>query len=447
MVGGVDDFIGKTPYQARPVGNPGHCRNWQNIRSGRGYNLEGGGHRGKIYGVGVRAMNSEIRVKTPSVKVYIVIGFTLALVVIVLALTFQAEFSIILYTLAGGVGLSAVVSVTGRFLQIRQAHRLGRLEYDIRVEALNEARVRAQFLIIHHNEMALRVADNGIEVFRSALPAGGQIVDGRAVALPAPLDLLQIMTQPTQSYAIIGGQQVGKTYQAQRLARYWLDNGIKPIVVGPKWDTGEWTGCTLFGGGGNFDKVAQGMRIVRKLAEDRHASLDSHKSHLIQPVFFDDWTAIRAKLGKEAEDFIIDATTLYASVNVVLYFIIHLDTANAWGVGRVGAALHQNFIKLFIDPGFNQAGLIDRTKNTGWLSMPGQAKRDKRAVTLFSGNGQAVMLPEPVDMLTAEERLVSKLRADGLKRSAIANQVFGGDGGNQLRKVDGIISQLDRRER
>jgi hypothetical protein len=188
------------------------------------------------------------------------------------------------------------------------------------------------------------------------------------------------------------------------------------------------------------------MRIVRKLAEDRHASPAGHKSHQIQPVFFDDWTAIRAKLGKEAEDFIIDATTLYASVNVVLYFIIHLDTAPAWGVGKVGAALHQNFIKLFLEPGFNQAGLIDRTKNTGYLCMPGQPKRDKRPVTLFSGNGQAVNLPLPVDVLTAEERQVSELRAAGLKRSAIAKQLFGGDGGNQLKRVDSIISQLDRRE-
>jgi hypothetical protein len=281
-------------------------------------------------------MNSEIRVRTPSIKIYVVIGFTLAIVVIVLALTFQAEFSVILYTLAGGVGLSAIVSVTGRFLQIRQVHRFSRLEYEIRKEALNEARVRAQFLIVRHNEMALRVFGDDIKVFRPALPAGGQVIDGRAVALPAPqLDLLQIMTQPTQSYAIIGGQQVGKTYQAQRLARYWLDNGIKPVVVGPKWDRGEWVGCALFGGGGNFDKVAHGMRIVRKLAEDRHASTAGHKSHLIQPVFFDDWTSIRAKLGKEAEDFIIDATTLYASVHIVLYFIIHLDTAKAWGVGSI----------------------------------------------------------------------------------------------------------------
>lgn len=393
-------------------------------------------------------MNSEIRVKTPSVKVYIVIGFTLAIVVIVLALTFQAEFSIILYTLAGGVGLSAIVSVTGRFLQIRQAHRLSRVAYLLKLEELNEARMKARFLIINHNQMALMVADNGVEVFRPALPAGGQVIDGRAVAVQPPqLDLLQIMTQPTQSYAIIGGQQVGKTYQAQRLARYWLDNGIKPVIVGPKWDRGEWGGCELFGGGGNFDKVAQGMRIVRKLRDDRLASPAGHKSHQIQPVFFDDWTAIRAKLGNDAEDFIIDATTLYASVNMVLYFIIHLDTAQAWGVGRVGAALHQNFIKLFLEPGFNQAGLIDRTKNTGYLCMPGQAKRDKRPVTLFSGNGQAVMLPEPVEELTAEERKVSEMKADGKSRSAIAKQVFGNDGGNQLRKVDGIINQLDRRER
>lgn len=257
-----------------------------------------------------------------------------------------------------------------------------------------------------------------------------------ATIQPSPsLDLLRIFTQPTQSYAVIGGQQVGKTFQARRVAQYWLDSGIKPLVIGPKWDAGEWGGCALFGGEYNFERVAQGMRIVKKLAEDRHTDKEhSHKQHSIQPVFFDDWTAIRAKLEKEAEDFILDATTLYASVNIVLYFIIHLDTSNAWGVGRVGAALHQNFIKLRIEPGFDNAGMIDRSKNVGWLIMPGQPKAHWRQIALFTGTGQPVLLPdlvigpgEDVATITREDddakfvRLVS----EGKSRNAASLEAYG----------------------
>lgn len=257
------------------------------------------------------------------------------------------------------------------------------------------------------------------------------------------IDLLTVMTQATQSYAIIGGQQVGKTYQARRIANYWLQTGIKPIVVGPKWDRGEWEDCTLFGGEYNLERVAQGMRIVKRLAEDRHSnSQRGHKENPVQPVFFDDWTSIRAKLEKEAEDFIIDATTLYASVNIILYFIIHLDTANAWGVGKVGAALHQNFIKLFIEPGFTESGLIDRGKNTGYILMPGQSKKDRRRVALFSGTGQQAKLPDLVVRLTDEEIRISEMLTQGASRSAIARAIFGSDGGNQLKKVGQIIEKL-----
>lgn len=237
-----------------------------------------------------------------------------------------------------------------------------------------------------------------VMAFNAIVSKGKQVESQPILQLPVPQqypNLLKILTQPTQSYAIIGGQQVGKTYQARRIAQHWLDAGLKPLVIGPKWDKGEWAGCTLFGGGYNFERVSQGMRIIKRLAEDRHAdSTKGHKEQPIQPVFFDDWTAIRAKLEQEAEEFIIDATTLYASVNIILYFIIHLDTANAWGVGKVGAALHQNFIKLFIEPGFTE-GLIDRQKNAGWLLMPGQSKRDKQRVVLFGGTGQ-VIIPDLV---------------------------------------------------
>lgn len=253
--------------------------------------------------------------------------------------------------------------------------------------------------------------------------------------LPPKLDLLRVFTQPTQSYAIIGGQQVGKTFQAIRVANYWLQSGIKPIVIGPKWDKGEWEGCAKFGGEYNFEKVAQGMQIIKKLAMDRHADTSkSHKQHSIQPVFFDDWTAIRATIKEESENFIIDATTLYASVNIILYFIIHLDTGAAWGVDKVGASLKNNFIKLIVQPGYNSLGEIDRTKNIGWLIMPGQTIKDKQKIDLFSGNGSVLALPDlviqPSENLAQVERESNdakfvRLVGEGKSRNEAAQQAWG----------------------
>jgi len=169
------------------------------------------------------------------------------------------------------------------------------------------------------------------------------------------------------------------------------------------------------------------MQSVKELAEKRHANKNiSHREHPIRPAFFDDWTAIRAKLQNEAEAFILDATTLYASVNILLYFIIHLDTANAWGVGKVGAALHQNFIKLFIEPGFDERGLIDRSRNAGYILMPGQSKKDKRQVALFGGTGLVPdLILQPGD--TQDDLFVRFVKEDGLTKNEASLKAYGRD--------------------
>jgi hypothetical protein len=273
---------------------------------------------------------------------------------------------------------------------------------------------------------------------------------------PEPqLDLLTIMTQPTQSYAFIGGQQVGKTYQARKIAGYWANRGIKPVVIGPKWDRGEWSDCVRVGGNLDYVAVLSGLRAVNKLAQKRHADKTKlHKEQPVQPVFIDDWTDIRHQLAQDAEDFITQATVLYASVNIILYFIIHADTNNAWGVGKVGAALHQNFVKLIVQPGFNSAGVIDRSKNIGWLQMPGESKKDRRQVPLFSEYGQQQIQParqaiEP-DLIiqpneqprTEQQRRVVELWNRSNKSedaiNAIAERVYGHGGAQRQRTKDTI---------
>lgn len=259
------------------------------------------------------------------------------------------------------------------------------------------------------------------------------------------LDLLTIFTQSTQSYAIIAGQHVGKTFQARRIAQHWISTGSKPVVIGPKWDKGEWEGCVLFGGQYNFEQVSRGMRIVKQLAQDRHTNENlSHKQHPIQPIFFDDWTAIRAHLLDESEAFILDATTLYASVNIILYFMIHLDTANAWGVGKVGAALHQNFYKLFIEPGMNEAGLIDRSRNVGYVLYPGQSKKDRKRVALFGGTGNQLLLPDLViQPTTDEEQAILDMVKGGTPYQAISQTIWGEGKFGQFynKKIDRIVEK------
>ena len=275
-----------------------------------------------------------------------------------------------------------------------------------------------------------------------------QVVQQLPAQAESQLDLLTIFTQPTQSYAIIAGQQVGKTFQARRIAQYWLSTGCKPIVIGPKWDKGEWEGCTLFGSEYNLSQVSRGMQIIKRLAEDRHSNKNlSHKQHTIQPVFFDDWTAIAAELP-EAEEFILKATTLFASVNIILYFMIHLDTANAWGVHKIGAALKNNFVKLLVYPGYNEAGLIDRSRNRGYIIRPGETIKDKKQVSLFSGTGSQLLLPDLVIQPPDDEtRRIIEMVDSGISYKDISESIWGvGKYGKFYNdKIDRILSKYTPR--
>ncbi|MCB0212787.1 MAG: hypothetical protein KDJ52_25820, partial [Anaerolineae bacterium] len=186
-----------------------------------------------------------------------------------------------------------------------------------------------------------------------------------------PLDLLNVFTQTLQCYGIIGGQQSGKTYQARHIANYWLAQGVQPWVIGPKWDAHEWTGCKKFGGKGDMQAVESGIRIVTQEVARRHADDRPHKSHPVLPIFFDDWTPIVDEV-KTARRLILEATTLYASVNIILYFILHSDTADAWGVGKKGAALKDNFVKLFIQPYYDERGQVIPEKTTAYVRFSGE---------------------------------------------------------------------------
>lgn len=189
---------------------------------------------------------------------------------------------------------------------------------------------------------------------------------------PQKLDFYRVMMQPLQTYAIIAGQQVGKTFIAQAIAAEWIKRDYQPLMVGPKWDIGEWPGCKCVGGKEDFEAVSEGLEQIRRIAQTRHESDKGHKEHPLQVIFIDDWTLIKVKCSN-AEDLILEASTFYASVNMILYFIIHTDTAHAWGVGKEGAALKNNFIKLFLEPQFSSYGEV--ISRQGFVVFPAQTTR------------------------------------------------------------------------
>ena len=189
------------------------------------------------------------------------------------------------------------------------------------------------------------------------------------------LDLLTVFSQTGRAYGVIGDQQTGKTWQARHIAHRWLTAGTPVVVIGPKWDKGEWDGCIKLGGFFRYDVVGRAIAWVQAEAEKRHANKQmGHKEHPLLVIFFDDWTQIKRNCSN-AEQLIIDASTMYASVNLILYFIIHSDTREAWGVDRVGASLKDGLIKLIVVPRYNGKGRVDFSLTRGYVRFPSGEER------------------------------------------------------------------------
>lgn len=281
------------------------------------------------------------------------------------------------------------------------------------------------------------------KVFHSPRLAQGNTLQLPETIEAEPLDLLTVFTQPTQSYAIIGGQQSGKTFQARHIANYWIAKGIKPLVIGPKWDKGEWGGCILLGGNGDFQAVADGITIIRRIVETRHANVNkAHKEHRILPVFFDDWTPIVDAVAN-ARAMVLEATTLYASVNVLLYFILHSDTANAWGVDRKGAALKDNFVKLFITPQYDTNGLIMRHQTRGYIRFAGESV--DRPTKLFAASPITLGQSKVVNLLMGpneQEQKILSLHAEGKSHAAICEIVWGYKSSNKYPEIEAVLNKF-----
>lgn len=289
-------------------------------------------------------------------------------------------------------------------------------------------------------------------------PSNKMIIDQSVPLLDEPnrLDLLTIFTQLRQSYAIIAGQQVGKTFQARHIAYYWLSRGIQPIVVGPKWDIGEWDGCKKMGGSGDYIKASEGIDFIVNEVNQRHSDNINHKSHNILPVFFDDWTPIVGAVDN-ARSLILEATTLYASVNILLYFILHADTAPAWGVEKIGAALKNNFIKLFILPGYNENGIPIRRKNRGIVRFVGGEEKPIKLfdtpIPLFKSSFPQTIETKSTEKETGiiekeiqdEDLRIVKMHKKGYSYREMSFQVWGQWGQFYNQKIDRILERCSEK--
>lgn len=241
--------------------------------------------------------------------------------------------------------------------------------------AMNHATALAASTVVKEvtHSKALYVLHGGEARYIPALAAPEPMPQLAAPAEFAPrtFKLLKVFSQMLQVYALIGGQQVGKTFQARHIVASWQRRGVETWFIGPKWDKNEWANCRMFGGKNDYGAVNAGLIELRNEASRRHSHATlGNKEHAPLLVVLDDWTPVVGECD-EAATFILEATTLFASVNIILLFLIHSDTADAWGVGRKGAALKDNFIKVFLIPTRDEEGEVIRELTRAEVKFPG----------------------------------------------------------------------------
>jgi hypothetical protein len=264
-------------------------------------------------------------------------------------------------------------------------------------------------------------------------------------------DWMSVFSQPLQAYAIIGKQQSGKTYQAQHLAAKWVSEGIQPLVIGPKFDVGEWQGCILIGGKNDASEIERGINVVKDEAQRRYDSPDGHKTHPLLVVFFDDWSAIIAGTKELAKELIYRGSTIYASVNIILYFINHADTSPAWGVDNVGAALKDGFVKLLIAPHYDEFGRIIHDKAVGVIRFPTGEERQARLIQSpiptpvnIATIPITIDVPTPAKLSEADEKTLALFDSGEAVISKLAQAVYGNKGKHYNGKVKRTLADNGR---
>jgi hypothetical protein len=243
--------------------------------------------------------------------------------------------------------------------------------------------------------------------------------------LPEPkLNLLHIFTQHQNAYALIGAQRSGKTYQAMFIAQYWLNQNVKPLVVGYKKRSGEWSGCNQIISD-NPDQITKCLQAIIKFANNRHNS----QSHDLVPVpiFLDDWLWSVRHIDT-AEDFFQEASTVLASANIICYFIMQSDTKDAFGGNKYGAMLKNSLTKLILEPVPDASGVIVPGQSRGFIQYPNS--REKLEIDLIG-----------VSQQDNRTNRIIELNAEGKSYREITQEVFGQHGAYYNEKVRKVLSQ------
>jgi hypothetical protein len=388
-------------------------------------------------------MQSEIRLRTTSFKLYLSIGLCAVVLVIFISVWFAAEVSFILYSVGGVFLATGGVSVYARFSAIRHNREMARISLERERQQLrretaeaNKAELLAGVVLFSRNERALLLPGNDMRLIE-ALASNGATSD--PLALPAPaLDFYAAMSDPLQAYAIIGPQRVGKSIMLQHLTQHLTRQGRTCLVIGTKAKPGEWVNCRRYIG--NADTQAALDSIIAEVGKRIPGNITTPPLCVV----LDDWLNTVALNPDLAEAFFVDAATRMLTAGIVPYFLLQSDSKTDWGT-RHGAQLKNNFTHLILKaPRID--GQLDHRALQGVMIYPGEKEQHPVRLPVglpIFGDGEPVVdLPAPEP--NGQERRILELIDAGWARRAITEEVWQQRGNFYNAKLEAIARRFGR---
>lgn len=359
------------------------------------------------------------------------------------------------------VGLVVLLLAGVFFYELVQGSKTRHKEHNARRRII-EAKAReqeaiarkAEFFTYSRSEGVIQHTGFGYKVL--ALPMPNNAQQTIFTEQSNGFDFFELMTQVRKAYAIFGRQQCGKTTTMHHLVRYWQDKNIQPVVIGQKFDTGEYDkGVMRFGP--DETNITESFNLIRQEANERQRLAQRGQSFgdmLPLPVILEDASSLNSIVNaKDFETFMRQILTVYAARLIVVYLVVHSMDLSGFGL-KVGASLKNALTCLYFNVPDDKA-VFSYSDVTVTASIGYKAQESERypvtglpaGLATLTDDCQPALYSLAVDMpkmqMTKTERRVLRLYGQDWTVSQIAKEIYDTASSHNNGKVKDVLSKFN----
>lgn len=382
-------------------------------------------------------MKSEIGFTNYKLKVTITIGAFLTILIIVLAVLYRYEFSVILLTIAGVIGGIGVITFIGLGSKVISKARIrgieiGILKQDLRLKTYqaDKAELEAKVLSFSKSQRLITMPDFDIR-FIEAMTESNQALLPASVSQER-IDLLTALDN-VQRCLIVGASDSGKTTLLQHIVQ--RRQTVKTLVIDPHASPNKWGNAQVVGIGSNHEQIELALDKLVDLMIERYQDIAQgivrEGEHEQLCIVIDEWMSIAYQCDN-AQTALMRLLTESRKAAYSIFVGSHSERVKSLGLDGRGD-LREGFVivKLSVLNG-QRTATIDYGEGAIQAVLPGA----------FNQNNLLIDSSEYINLdvqPNATEAYILHLYEQGETISNIAEIVFGHRGGNQNQRVKDVL--------